>query len=135
MTTYGTVDGTFTYGAAPMTVHVVGTMPSVDQENELDDATCLGSPIEREIYTGLAKYGHVTVGGPYDSAAGGCELVFGAAARARTYASLAIGWGGTKTTTFSAVGVAKYSRKMDKGKVLAYECELFQGPGCIVTEV
>lgn len=134
MANYGTVDGELTYGGTSMKAHITTTMPSVEQENELDDFTALGSPIERQIYTGLVKYGHITIGGPYDSAAGGCDLVFGAAARERTYAALVQTWGGAKTTTFSSVGVAKYTRKEDKGKILGYDCELFMGPTCTVTE-
>jgi hypothetical protein len=134
MTNYGPPDAAVSYGGTVMTPEITTTLPSLDQQNQLDDATALGATIVRQIYTGLTDYGTIAIGGPYNPAAGGCDLVFGAAARNKTYGALVLTWGGTKTTTFSAVGVSSYKRAITKGNITGYDCDLFLGPGCTVTE-
>lgn len=135
MANYGPDDGLLTYSTKDMSAQITTTLPSLDQTNETDDFTALGSAIVRQIYTGLSDYGQITVGGPLDdTVTTGSDAVFGGAARAKSYAALIITWGGNKTTTFSAVGVSSYKRTIAKGNITGYEAVLFLGPGCTVTE-
>lgn len=135
MATYGIDDGALTYATKAMKDYITSTQPSLDAENEVDDFTTLGSSVEKSIYTGLTKYGEITVGGPFDdTATDGSDAVFGGAARGKTYAALVITWGGTKTTTFSAVGIKNYKRTIAKGAINGYEAVMFLGPACTVTE-
>jgi hypothetical protein len=135
MATYGIDDGALTYSTKAMKDYITSTQPAVDAENETDDFTTLGSSVEKQIYTGLTKYGEIPVAGPFDdTTTDGSDAVFGGAARAKSYAALVITWGGSKTTTFSAVGVKNYKRIIAKGSITNYEAVLFLGPGCTVTE-
>jgi len=135
MANYGPDDGILTYATKDMTNQITTTLPAVEQANETDDFTPLGSAIQRQIYTGLTDYGQIPVGGPFDdTATTGSDAVFGGAARAKTYGALVITWGGAKTTTFSQVGIANYKRAITKGNINGYEAVMFLGPGCTVTE-
>lgn len=135
MATYGIDDGDLTYDSKSMKTYITTAFPELDAENETDDFTSLGSSVEKQIYTGLTRYGDITVGGPYDdTATTGPDAVLGGAARGKTTAALVITWGGSKTTTFSVVGVKNYKRKIEKGAITAYEATLFLGPACAVTE-
>jgi len=134
MATYGIDDGALTYSTKSMEDYITD-FPSLSQENETEDSTTLGASVASKAYTGLTRYGEVQVGGAYDdTATNGPDAVFGGAARAQSYAALVLTWGGTKTTTFNLVGVEKYERTWKKGARTGYQCTLFLGSGCTVTE-
>ena len=131
---YGSDDAAVSYGGTAMTTQITEAMPTVDQANATEDATPMGSTVVQNVFTGLTDYGQITIGGIYNEAAGGCDLVFGAAARNKTTGALIITYGGGKTTTFSLVGVANYRRIIVSKAVTKYECVLFLATGCTVTE-
>lgn len=128
---YGIDDGDLSYDGSSIKAYVTKTYPAVDQQNETEDQTPLGSSIAQSMFTGLTDYGEIPVSGPYDET---IDAAIGAAARAKSTAALIVTWGGTKTTTFSVVGVKNYKRVIAKGAVTAYEATFFAGPACTVTE-
>ena len=134
MTTYGIDDGDLVYGVS-MKAYITSTQPAVDAVNELDDFTTLGSSVAKSIYTGLTDYGEIVIAGPYDdTVTTGPDAVLGGAVRGQTYDELVITWGGSKTTTFTVVGVKSYERTIAKGAITGYKAVLFCGPACEVNE-
>lgn len=135
MTQYGIDDAILVYNTKTMTAYITDPAPDLTQTNETEDGTPLGATIIQKIFTGLTDYGTVAVGGPYDdTAVNGPDAVFGAAARAKTLATLVLTWGGSKTTTITNVGVSDYKRTVAHGAVTKYSCTLFCGAGAAVTE-
>lgn len=128
---YGIDDAIVSYAGSSINAHITKTYPTVSQEVEIEEHTPLGATVAQSLFTGLTTYGEVPISGPYTETVDG---ILGAAARNKTTAALVITWGGTKTTTFSAVGVKNYNRIVAKGAVTAYEATFFTYFGCTVTE-
>jgi len=128
---YGIDDAATTYGGSEITSYITKTFPSLDQQNEIEEHTPEGASVAQSLFTGLSDYGEIPVSGPYTTE---MDAIIGAAARAKTYATLVQTWGGTKTTTITQVGVKNYKRSVAKGAVTDYEATFFVGFGATVTE-
>jgi hypothetical protein len=120
MAKYSFVNLSFTVGGTEMKSYIT-TFGGVDLTAILEEITAMGDSWTAQVYCGLKQGSDITVGGVYDDTAStGPDAKFNTLG---TTVAIVITWGGTKTTSFSAI-VKGYKRASAKGQMTHFEAVL-----------
>ena len=116
MTKYSSKDLDLEVGAQSMKAHILDDV-TVGVEVTTEESTAFGHEWEKNISTGIKRADPVTIGGHYDStAATGPDAKFNVVGET---IEIIITWGGSKTTTFSAI-VQRYERTAQVKQMTRY---------------
>lgn len=130
MATYGQSNLGITVGGTEMKTHIQ-TINGLEIEALTEESDTFGDSWIENLYVGIRRAQPLVLGGFYDdTATTGPDAKFGTAVLGTTVA-VVVTWGGTKTSTFSAL-VQKYKRTPVRGQLHKYEVTLL--PSGAVTE-
>lgn len=118
---YGFDDWNITIGGDSIKAYV-SEMNGMSIEAVLEEVTAGGDTTDAWAAVGLTRKQPFTLSGPYNDAAGGPDAKFAGSAIGSTVA-VVITWGGSKTTTVSAI-VQSYTRTAARGTLTKYEATL-----------
>jgi hypothetical protein len=103
---YSSKDLDLSVGGTSMKAHILDDV-TLSVEIGTEESTAFGDTWQQNISTGIKKAAPITVGGYYDdTATTGPDVKFNTLG---TTIAIIINWGGSKTSTFSAI-VQKYDR-------------------------
>jgi len=128
MAKYGSDDLGITIGGTEMK-NYIDTINDFAIEALLQEGTAFGDSWVEQLYTGIKKGSDLTLEGFYDDAATtGPDAKF---IPIGTTVAVVITWGGSKTTSFSAI-IKTYGRKPSRGELHRYSVTL--SPTAAITE-
>ena len=107
-TKYSSKDLSFKVGGSDgdeLKAHILDDL-TIAVEAVTEESTAMGDDWEKHLWTGIKRADSFTVGGFYDSAAGGPDALLNVVG---TTIEIHITWGGSKTTTLHAI-VSKFER-------------------------
>lgn len=120
MAKYSSKDLTFTVGGTAMQNHLL-RIGNVKVSALLAESHAFGDTWFEALSTGIKKMDDLSVGGFYDdTVTTGPDAVFSPIG---TTVAIVITWGGSKTTSFSAI-IESYERKPTKNEMTAFDVNL-----------
>ena len=120
MAKYSSKDLDLSVGGQSMKAHIQDEI-TLAVEVMTEEATAFGDAWEKHISTGIKRADEITVGGFYDdTATAGPDAKFNVLG---TELTIVITWGGTKTSTFTAIA-QKYERMGQVGQMTRYVATL-----------
>ena len=120
MTKYSSKDLDLSVGGQSMKAHILDDVTLL-VEAKTEEATAFGSEWESHVSTGIKRADPITVGGYYDdTATTGPDAKFNVLG---TTLTIIITWGGSKTSSFSAIA-QKYQRVGTSGGMTRYVATL-----------
>ncbi len=128
MAKYSSKDLDLSIGGTSMKAHIIDDV-TLGVEVITEESTAFGDTFEANVSTGIKRAEPITVGGFYDD-----TVTTGPDAKFNTLGttlSVIITWGGTKTSTFSAIA-KKYDRLGKVGAMTRYVATLL--PTGTITE-
>ena len=127
MAKYGSDDFGITVDANEMK-NFIDTLSGIDIEALLQEGHAFGDAWVEQLASGISQGTPLEVAGFYDDVALGPDAIFNAIG---TTVAVIITWGGSKTTTFSAV-IQTFRRLPTRGETTRYSCTLL--PTGAITE-
>lgn len=116
MAKYSSKDLDLTVAGTSMKAHILDDV-TLGVEVGIEESTAFGDSFESSVSTGIKRAEPITVGGMYDDTAStGPDVKFNTLG---TTIAIVITWGGTKTSTFSAI-VQKYERIASRNGMTRY---------------
>lgn len=120
MAKYSSKDLDLSVGAQSMKAHIQDEL-TLAVEVMTEEAAAFGDAWEKHISTGIKRADEITVGGFYDdTVTTGPDAKFNVLG---TELTIVITWGGTKTSTFTAIA-QKYERMAQVGQMTRYVATL-----------
>lgn len=120
MATYGQSNLSFTVGGTEMKNYII-SINAVEIQALTEQTDAFGDSWVENTYTGIKRLQPLTIGGVFDdTATTGPDAKFNTVG---TTLACVITWGGTKTSTFSAI-VTSYKRMASRGALTKYEVNL-----------